>query len=122
MQLTGKIIHGEGRGREIGFPTINVEGDFRDLEQGVYAVWVDLNGTRHKGAMNYGPQPTFNSGIVRVEIFLLDFEGDIYGQTVTVEAVERIREVKKFASVEELRAQINQDIVRVKQVLYNSAT
>lgn len=122
MQLTGKIIHGEGRGKGLGFPTINVEGAFSDLEQGVYAVWVDLNGSRYKGAMNYGPQPTFEDGKVRVEVFLLNFEGDLYGETVTVEPVERIRSVIKFESVEALRAQIDQDIVRVEQVLYNSAT
>ncbi len=122
MQFTGKIIHGEGRGKGFGFPTINVDGDFTELTQGVYAALVQLNGKSYKGAMNFGPQPTFNRVGVRVEVFLLDFEGEVYGETVSIEPVERIRDVMKFASAEELLDQIDQDIVRVKQVLYNSAT
>ncbi len=110
MNLTGKIIHGEGRGARIGFPTLNIEGSFPGLEQGVYAVWVTLPTGRYKGAMNYGPQPTFDDAHVRVEVFLLDFEGDVYGETATVEVVKKIREVRKFESVEALKAQIAEDV------------
>ncbi|MFA4814955.1 MAG: riboflavin kinase [Candidatus Gracilibacteria bacterium] len=117
MNLTGKIIHGEGRGGCIGFPTLNIEGNFPGLEQGVYAVWVSLEQGRFRGAMNFGPQPTFGDSHVRVEVFLLDFDSDIYGETATVEVVQKIREIQKFASAEELKTQIMEDISRVKSVL-----
>lgn len=113
MNLTGKIIHGEGRGAQIGFPTLNIEGVFPNLQQGVYAVWVTLGAARYKGAMNYGAQPTFNSKQVRIEIFLLDFEGDVYGETAQVEVASKIRDIKKFANAEELKAQIAKDVLEV---------
>lgn len=122
MKLTGKIIHGEGRGTLLGFPTINVEGDFSGLETGVYAAWVEVMGKTYRGAMNYGPQPTFGDSHTRMEVFLLDFEGDLYGEEAVIRPVRKIRDTKKFASADELRAQIDQDVVRVKQVLYNIAT
>lgn len=117
MNLTGKIVHGEGRGARIGFPTLNIEGSFPGLEQGVYAVWVTLPAGRFKGAMNYGPQPTFEDAHIRVEVFLLGFEGDVYGETATVEVVKKIREVRKFESVEALKKQIEEDVKVVRNVL-----
>lgn len=121
MKLTGKIVHGAGRGKGLGFPTLNIEGEFLDMEQGVYAVWVTM-GKRIPGAMNYGPQPTFGDTQLRVEVFLLDFEGEVYGEEATVEVVKKIRDTRKFDSVEELKAQITQDVEDVKQVLYNDPT
>ena len=117
MNLTGKIIHGEGRGARIGFPTLNIEGSFPGLEQGVYGVWVTLPAGRYKGAMNYGPQPTFADEHVRVEVFLLDFEGDVYGETATVEVVKKIRDVEKFAGPEELKRQIQVDVEEARASL-----
>lgn len=117
MNFIGKVIHGDGRGMQIGSPTINLEGDFSQIEHGVYAVWVNLGAARYKGAMNYGAQPTFDSEKVRVEIFLLDFEGDLYGETVTVEVVQKIRDVKKFAGEEELKLQIARDVLEIKNIL-----
>ena len=114
MKLTGKIIHGEGRGKGLGFPTLNIEGGFSGLEQGVYAVWVTLGEQRYAGAMNYGPQPTFGGAAVRVEVFLLDFEGELYGREATVEVVKKIRDTRKFESVEDLKAQIAEDVKQVR--------
>ena len=117
MKLTGKIIHGAGRGKGLGFPTLNIEGGFSELEQGVYAVWVEVGGQRHKGAMNYGPQPTFGGAAVRVEVFLLDFEGEVYGEIATVEVVKKIRDTRKFDSAEDLKAQIAEDVRQVRAAL-----
>lgn len=122
MKLTGKIIHGAGRGKALGFPTLNIEGRFSELEQGVYAVWVQLGEGRYQGAMNHGPQPTFGDEQVRTEVFLLDFEGEVYGEMATVTVVKKIRDTRKFESPEDLRAQIMQDVEDVKQVLYNDPT
>ncbi len=122
MKLTGQIIHGAGRGKGLGFPTLNIEGGFSGLEPGVYAVWAWLGERRYAGAMNYGPQPTFGDAQVRTEVFLLNFEGEVYGETATVEVVRKIRDTRKFDSPEELKAQIVQDIEDVKQVLYNDPT
>lgn len=117
MKLTGKIVHGAGRGRGIGFPTLNIEGEFLGLEQGVYAVWTTVAGERHKGAMNYGPQPTFGSAAVRVEVFLLDFEGELHGEEASVEVLKKIRDTRKFDSVEELKTQIDEDVRQVRDAL-----
>lgn len=116
MKLTGKIVHGAGRGKGLGFPTLNIEGEFLGLDQGVYAVWATLD-KRYPGAMNYGPQPTFGDTQVRVEVFLLDFDGEVYGKEATVEVVKKIRDTRKFASVDELKAQIEEDVRQVKAVL-----
>jgi riboflavin kinase / FMN adenylyltransferase len=117
MKRTGKIIHGAGRGKGLGFPTINIEGDFSDLEQGVYAAWVEVGGKRYKGAMNYGPQPTVGDSTTRLEVFLLDFEGELYDEVAEVEVVQKIRSVQKFASLEDLKLQIARDVEEVRNVL-----
>ncbi|MEK9159163.1 MAG: riboflavin kinase [Patescibacteria group bacterium] len=122
MKLTGKILHGAGRGRGLGFPTLNIEGEFLDLEQGVYAVWASVGEGRYEGAMNYGPQPTFGVADVRVEVFLLNFEGEVHGEQATVTVVKKIRDTRKFDSAEELKVQIAQDVEDVKEVLYNDRT
>ncbi|QQR55235.1 riboflavin kinase [Candidatus Peregrinibacteria bacterium] len=117
MQLIGEIVHGAGRGAAMGFPTLNVEGNFSGLEHGVYAVWVTLKKGRFKGAMSFGPQPTFKDAQVRVEVFLLDFEGEVYGEQATVEVVKKIRELQTFESVEALKLHIQKDVEKVRSVL-----
>ncbi|MFA6024507.1 MAG: riboflavin kinase [Candidatus Gracilibacteria bacterium] len=122
MKLTGKIVHGQGRGKALGFPTLNIEGDFVDLEQGVYAVWVDFGQGRFRGAMNYGPQPTFEGMQTRAEVFVLDFEGDLYGETAEITVVKKTREVQKFDSATALQEQIQKDVGLVRGLLYNDPT
>jgi len=110
--LLGQVVPGAGRGRTIGMPTINLAPpDARKLlpPDGVYAVWVWWRGTRYSGMMNQGARPTFAEQGRTLEVHLFDFAGDLYGETVRVEWVERLRDVQAFPSREALVAQLERD-------------
>jgi riboflavin kinase / FMN adenylyltransferase len=116
--LLGRVVRGAGRGRTIGVPTINLAPpDPRKLlpPDGVYAVWVTVgqratgNGQRYGGMMNQGPRPTFAEHGRTLEVHLFDFAGELYGETVRVEWVERLRDVRAFPSREALVAQLERD-------------
>jgi len=110
--LLGRVVPGAGRGRTIGVPTINLASpDARKLLplDGVYAVWVWWRGTRYGGMMNQGPRPTFAEQGRTLEVHLLDFAGDLYGETVRVEWVQRLRDVQAFPSRDALVAQLERD-------------
>lgn len=110
--LLGVVERGAGRGRTIGIPTINLAPpDARKLlpPDGVYAVWVGWRGGRWGGMMNQGPRPTFGVMARALEIHLFDFAGELYGETVKVEWVRRLRDVETFASREALVRQLGRD-------------
>ncbi len=110
--VLGQVVPGAGRGRTIGVPTINLAPpDARKLlpPDGVYAVWVWWRGTRYGGMMNQGARPTFAEQGRTLEVHLFDFAGDLYGETVRVEWVERLRDVQAFPSREALVAQLERD-------------
>ncbi len=110
--LLGRVVPGAGRGRTIGMPTINLAPpDARKLlpPDGVYAVWVWWRGTRYGGMMNQGPRPTFAEQGRTLEVHLFDFAGELYGETVRVEWVERLRDVQAFPSRDALVAQLERD-------------
>jgi len=110
--LRGVVMRGEGRGRGIGIPTINLAApDARKLlpPDGVYAARVVWRGTRYDAMMNQGPRPTFGVAERGLEAHLFDFEGDLYGETVTVEWVRRLRDVQRFPSRDALVAQLARD-------------
>jgi len=110
--LLGQVVPGAGRGRTIGVPTINLASpDPRKLlpPDGVYAVWVWWRGTRYGGMMNQGARPTFAEPGRTLEVHLFDFAGDLYGETVRVEWVERLRDTQAFPSREALVAQLERD-------------
>ena len=111
--IRGRVVRGAGRGRTIGVPTVNLEPpDPRKLlpPDGVYAVRVTLGtGQRYDGMMNQGPRPTFGEQARALEIHLFDFDGELYGETVAVEWVRRLRDVQAFASREALVAQLERD-------------
>lgn len=117
--LRGTVERGAGRGRTIGVPTINLAPDPRKLlpPDGVYAVRVDVVGRRHDGMMNQGARPTFGVAARGLEIHLFDFTGDLYGQTVTVEWVRRLRDVETFPSREALVDQIGRDALAARAIL-----
>ena len=125
--LRAAVERGAGRGRTIGVPTINLAPpDPRKLlpPDGVYAVWVKIggqrapgNGQRYGGMMNQGPRPTFGVDARGLEIHLFDFSGDLYGQTVTVEWVRRLRDVQRFPSRQALVDQIERDAVAARSAL-----
>ncbi len=116
--IRGKVVRGAGRGRTIGIPTINLEPpDPRKLlpPDGVYAVSVTVgrretgNEKRYGGMMNQGPRPTFGDQARTLEVHLFDFDGELYGETVDVEWVRRLRDVQAFPSREALVAQLERD-------------
>ena len=117
--LSSFVEHGTGTGSRIGFPTANFAITPNKLvpHQGVYAVWVDIAGKAYQGAMNIGYRPTFGENRLTVEAFILDFEGDIYHQDVRARFVQRIRDEKKFDSVDALVQQIAHDVDRARAIL-----
>lgn len=117
MKLTGKIIVGQGRGQGLSVPTLNLDQHPEDLLHGVYAVWVDFDGKRHPGAMNWGPRPTFQELDPVMEIHLLDFKGDLYGREVQVEVVQHLRDVQSFENKSALVEQIEKDVAACRDLL-----
>jgi riboflavin kinase / FMN adenylyltransferase len=113
------VEHGEEVGRHLGFPTANLSIAAEKClpEAGVYAMWVRVDGTWHAAATNVGYRPTFGGDRLTVEAFLLDFSGDLYGREVRAVFVDRLREERSYASVEELVAQIGRDVDQVRALL-----
>ncbi|HET9058690.1 MAG TPA: bifunctional riboflavin kinase/FAD synthetase [Acidimicrobiales bacterium] len=121
-RLSGIVAHGDKRGRELGFPTANMEvpKDMQLCADGVYAGWyLRPDGTRHQTAVSVGRQPTFYSdrAFSLVEAFLLDFHGDLYDEVGTVELVERLRGQEKYPSVEALIDQMSVDVAQTRRTL-----
>jgi riboflavin kinase/FMN adenylyltransferase len=118
-QFRAVVISGEGRGRQLGFPTANlrVSGHCAIPEGGVYAGYVRWGDKRYPAVANIGYRPTFGEEEYTIEAHLLDFDHDLYGQEVRLEFVERLRAERRFASVEALRAQIGEDIARAREIL-----
>jgi riboflavin kinase/FMN adenylyltransferase len=117
--VRGEVVRGDERGRKLGYPTANVLPDERQIVPGagIYAGRVRVGGAWYGAATNVGFAPTFDRPDSRIEAYLLDFGGDLYGQTVDVTFVERLRPEEKFASVEELVGQMGRDVARAREVL-----
>lgn len=117
--LRGEVVVGDRRGRTIGFPTANVLPDPRILVPalGVYAGYVGVGDERHRACTNVGVAPTFDRHERKVEAHLLDYDGDLYGKTVTVSFVERLRPEQRFSGIEELKAQISHDVEETRLLL-----
>lgn len=116
--LEGRVIHGANRGRKLGFPTANLLTDKEILPRpGVYAVRVRHDGDYFDGVMNIGFNPTFGTERISLEVHLLDFEGDLYGQVLRVYFVERLRDERVFSGITELVAAIRRDISRAREIL-----
>ena len=111
-RLSGPVVHGFERGRTIGFPTANISvaADRALPGLGVYATRARVTGRTLVGATNIGRRPTFDAGHVSIETYLLDFEGDIYGERMDLDVVHRIRGEAAFANVAELKAQVAADV------------
>ena len=108
--VSGKVIHGDKRGRELGFPTANVRLDPDcGLKHGIYAVRVGVGERRYDGVASFGRRPMFDEGTVLLEAFLFDFAGDLYGEMIDVAFVEWIRPEHTFDSVEDLVRRMNED-------------
>lgn len=120
--LSGTVVVGDQRGRTLGFPTANIDvypgllwpGD------GIYAAWAHFGGERHLSATSIGVRPTFGLTQRLVEVYVMDFSGDLYGQHMTVEFVEKVRNQETFADIDALIAQIGQDVENSRGVLARS--
>ncbi|WP_420634576.1 bifunctional riboflavin kinase/FAD synthetase [Candidatus Palauibacter sp.] len=111
--LRGTVIHGLGHGRTLGFPTANLTAPPPDKllpAEGIYAVRASLGPELLRGLLHLGPRPTFAGSPPTIELFLLDFDRDIYGERVVVEFLHRLREVRPFATGEELVEQMERDL------------
>jgi riboflavin kinase/FMN adenylyltransferase len=120
FSLTGPVAGGFERGHSVlGFPTANIqlEPDQALPEDGVYATLAHVGDEVHQSVTNIGVKPTFGKGERTVEVHIIDFTGDLYGQKLTIELVERLRAEMKFAGPEELATQIKKDVEQAKTVL-----
>jgi riboflavin kinase/FMN adenylyltransferase len=116
------VEHGEKRGRQLGYPTANlrIEGNKLVPAWGVYAVRVEFDGEQRMGAMSIGVRPTFGGQKLTVEVYLIDFNGDLYDRVLTVWFVQRLRGERKFASIAGLHQQMARDVENVKRILARS--
>jgi riboflavin kinase/FMN adenylyltransferase len=114
----GEVIHGEKRGRELGFPTANIRLEPScKLKHAIYAVRAHLGGKQYDAVASYGRRPQFDNGAPLLESFLFDFTGDLYGHEMTVEFVDFIRDEGKFDSLDALVAQMNRDSAAARALL-----
>lgn len=114
--IHGEVVRGAERGRTLGFPTANVRTDRPlGLPVGVYVCEILIEGRPHRAVVNVGVRPTFGVNELAVEAHVLDFAGDLYGQRVGLVFVRRLREERKFPSVEDLRRQIALDVAAARQ-------
>ena len=117
-EIEAEVIHGDKRGRELGYPTANMRLDPAiTLAHGIYAVTVEIDGVRHKGVASFGRRPTFDDGAPRLESFIFDYSGDLYGRRLTVAFHAYLRPELKFDSIEALIAQMDIDSTRARAAL-----
>lgn len=117
--VSGEVVHGERRGRELGYPTANMQLDpASELMHGIYAVrLVGRDGVLRDGVASYGRRPTFGGGAPLLETFVFDFSGDLYGQEVLVALYGFIRPEQKFGSAAQLVARMDQDSIEARAIL-----
>lgn len=120
--VTGVVVHGMRRGRQLGFPTANVGlPPDHTFSHGVYACRVylpgDGQGTVYQGCASIGTRPTFGDNPPNLEVYLLDYQGDLYGQEITVSLVGFIRPEERFESVSDLVEAMTSDMERTRRIL-----
>ena len=118
--LNGIVMHGDERGRIIGYPTANLKPEHENKvipKNGVYAVKVRVNNDWYGGMMNIGVRPTFGEDERTLEVNIFDFDREIYGDTIQVRFIDRIRDEKKFSGIEELKSQLDSDKKSALQIL-----
>jgi riboflavin kinase / FMN adenylyltransferase len=120
--VTGTVIHGDKRGRELGFPTANLRLDAScGLRHGIYAVRANIGGHRFDGVASFGRRPMFDIGAVLLEVFLFEFTGELYGSSIDVAFIAWLRDEAAFASVEDLVRQMHEDARRARETLAQTA-
>lgn len=124
FRLSGPVIPGDKRGAVIGYPTANMVPPARKVipAPGVYAAFAHVRGAVERAAVSVGYRPTFGGGDLLIEAFILDFEESIYGEEITIEFVEYLREELEFSDVDELIAKMGDDVVETKRVLESTTS
>ncbi|MFK8253563.1 bifunctional riboflavin kinase/FAD synthetase [Ancylobacter terrae] len=118
FEVEAKVIHGDKRGRELGYPTANMRLDPTiALAHGIYAVTAEIDGVRHAAVASFGRRPTFDDGAPRLEVFVFDFAGDLYGKRLRVAFHAYLRPELKFDSVDALIVQMDADSAAARRVL-----
>ena len=116
-RIRGDIVHGRGRGDSLGYPTANIGGiDMLLPGEGIYAGRAIFDGKTHAAAMSLGGNPTFGESEIKLEAFLLDYEGDLYGRAIEIDFLARLRDIERFDSVDRLIEQIALDVEQTRQV------
>lgn len=115
--FNSQVIQGNRIGRLLGFPTINMEipGDLEQFKQGVYAAKLKINNKNYIGALYFGPRKMLGETKNRLEIFILDFKNQIYGEKISFQILNFIRPPKDFADFSEYKKQLDSDIIAVKK-------
>jgi len=117
FSVEGNVKEGERRGRELGFPTANLNTEWELLpKNGVYITWAEMSEKKFQSITNVGTRPTFGKNQLLVETHIIDFKGDIYGKTIRVSFIDRLRDEKRFANIESLVSQISTDVENAKKV------
>ena len=115
--MSGTVIHGDKRGRELGFPTANLQLDAAcGLRHGIYAVRIAVGGRHYDGVASFGRRPMFDNGAVLLEVFLFDFSGDLYGAAIDVAFIAWLRDEQNFASAADLVRQMQEDSRQARQL------
>ena len=119
FSLQGRVISGTGRGSELGFPTANLNIDPKQAlpAEGVYATWAYIDDKAYQSMTNIGKCPTFGSNELTVEVYLLDYHDNLHGRELKIDIIERLRDEKRFDSIEELKNQITEDIKQGRAIL-----
>ncbi|MDP2718499.1 MAG: bifunctional riboflavin kinase/FAD synthetase [Dehalococcoidia bacterium] len=119
FSVKGLVVTGKGRGRTLGFPTANlaIEPEYVLPKDGVYTTRSHFDCKEYSSVTNIGFSPTFDGGIRTIEVFIMDFSGDLYNKEIKIEIIERLRDEIKFPSVEELRRQMTGDVERARELL-----
>lgn len=116
-RLRGQVIRGAGRGRHLGFPTANLDGVSTLIPaEGIYAGRVAIGDQLLPAAISLGPNPTFNDGQRKVEVHVLDFDGWLYDRQLEVDFLDRLRDIRRYASVDELLVQMHLDVAATRQL------
>ena len=119
FSLHGQVVTGAGRGIALGFPTANLDiaPEQAVPADGVYATWAYIDGRTYPSMTNIGQNPTFNDRKRAAEVYVVDYQSDLYGHELKIDIVERLRDEKKFNTVAELKKQIAEDVKRGKAIL-----
>lgn len=119
FKLKGTVVSGDRRGRTLGFPTANLDVSKEMAVPGnsIYATWAYVDGIRYMSSTSIGTRPTFGRNKKTIEAHLIGFEGDLYGEELCLEFVDRLRPEEKYEDIKELLLQIERDVTKTKKIL-----